>query len=375
MADAPSIDLSKAIPPTPPELNSGLQDVLAEFASEPNVGERLRRNRIGGNDEDREAGAVWLGRRLGEKPSHDRIIMAHGTQNLLGLLLRHYVGERHTLLAEALTYPVLVPLAARYGVKVRGVAIDESGLLPDAFEAACRQWQPKALFCNPTVHNPTTSVLPAARRRSVVSIARRYGVVIIEDDVLGPLHKGEPPPLASIAPDVVWYIQSVSKCMALGLKVAFLVGPSALHVQQLVGPVSNHSFWFPSALAAEIATRLILSGRAEEICQSIADHAAQRQAIARKTLRDFSFQSEAGGLHIWLNLPSHISGGTCVTKAAALGVQIRAAEAFSTLGESANSSIPQAVRIALTSPKTDAMLQDGLVRLASILYGSADLAP
>ncbi|WOH80292.1 PLP-dependent aminotransferase family protein [Bradyrhizobium sp. BEA-2-5] len=375
MANALSIDLSKAIPPTPPELTSGLQDVLAQLGSEPNVGERLRRNRIGGSDEDREAGAVWLGRRLGAKPSLDRVVVAHGTQNLLGLLLRHCIGERQTLLAEALTYPVLVPLAARYGVKIRAVAIDKSGLLPDAFEAACQRWQPKALFCNPTVHNPTTSVLPAARRRSVVSIARRYGVVIIEDDVLGPLHKREPPPLATIGPDVVWYIQSLSKCIALGLKVAFLVGPNALNVQQLVSPVSNHSFWFPSALAAEIATRLIQSGRAEEICQSIADHADQRQAIARNTLRDFSFQSEAGGLHIWLNLPSRISGGTCVAKAAALGVQIRAAEAFSTLGKSANDSIPQAVRIALTSPTTDAMLQDGLARLASILYGSTDLAP
>ncbi|UVK35998.1 PLP-dependent aminotransferase family protein (plasmid) [Mesorhizobium sp. AR10] len=362
-----SIDLSRAIPPTPSELSDGLQYVLAQLAIDPSISARLRRNRIGGAEADRAAGAAWLARRLGSRPSIDRVAVANGTQSLLGLLLYHCVGSGSTILAEELTYPVLVPLAQRYGVRVVPVAIDAEGLIPNAFEDACKKPGVKAIFCNPTVHNPTTSVLPHDRRMQIVSIAREYGVAIIEDDVLGPLHGPSPSPMACFGPDIVWYIQSLSKCAALGLKIAYLVGPSAKQVHEVVHSVSSHSFWFPSALSAEVATRLIETGRAQEICDAIGLLAERRQAIARRAFHEVTFQGAPGGLHIWIPLPLPLSAGEFVSKASAAGIQIRPAEMFAVRDGDLSRRIPEAVRVAVTSPETDEQLEVGLQRLASIL--------
>ncbi|KKA10861.1 hypothetical protein VP03_26935 [Sinorhizobium meliloti] len=202
----------------------------------------------------------------------------------------------------------------------------------------------------------------------IVTIAREHQVVIFEDDVLGPLHGSMPPPLAQFGPDVVWYIQSLSKCMALGLKIAYLVGPSAKHVQNLVQPVTNHSFWFPSALAADVATRLIESGRARKISEAIASLSEQRQRITRRVLQKIPFHSASGGLHVWIPLPSSLNAREFVSMASAAGVQIRPASMFAVCIGELDRRIPEAVRVAVTSPETDEELTLGLERLTSLLF-------
>jgi DNA-binding transcriptional MocR family regulator len=366
------IDLSRAIPPSPAELTDGLRRVLRQLADDDIVSDCLRRNRVGGSEADREAAALWLSQRLGSVPSINRVIVSNGTQSLLGLILFECVGSGGTLLAEALTYPVLVPLAKRFGVRVHPVAIDDDGIIPEAFEALCKQTSATALFCNPTVQNPTTSVLPEVRRIEIVAIARRHNIVIIEDDVLGSLHGPSPAPLARIGPDIVWHTQSLSKCVALGLKIAYAVGPTAAATEKLIQSVSNHSFWFPSALAAEVATRLIIDGGAGTICRSIAKLAELRLSIAAECLGAFGFSGKPGGLHIWLPLPPPWTAHSFVSAASSVGVLIRPASMFAVEDPRHLVRTPEAVRIALTTPATDAELRRGLQRLSALLEESAE---
>ena len=68
---------------------------------------------------------------------------------------------------------------------------------PDAFEAACRNGAIKALYTMPTLHNPTTAIMPEDRRRAIAEIAGCHGVAIVEDDVYGFLLDTPPPPIAS----------------------------------------------------------------------------------------------------------------------------------------------------------------------------------
>lgn len=361
------IDLSRAIPPVLPELRHGLMRVASNLSVDVNLADRLRRNRPGGTLEDREAAAGWMVGRLAVRPSTDRVIVANGTQSILGLLLLHCVGSNGILLSEALTYPVLVPLARRYGLAVLPVEIDDCGLVPDALNRACQIPGVRALFCNPTVHNPTTSVLPLDRRQAIVGIARQHGIVIIEDDVLGSLHGTHPPPLAAIGPDVVWYIQSLSKCIALGLKIAFLVGPDARQTAALVDPVSNHSFWFPSGIAAEMATGLITSGRAEAIRDEIRTYARSRLEIAHRILKGVAIKSAPGGLHIWIPLSRGRLSVDVSSAARQVGALVRGSDMFTVPSSESNHGIHQALRVAITTPENEDEFAVGLEQLRCLL--------
>src|SRR5262249_29550642 len=151
---------------------------------------------------DRAAAAAWLTKRIGKQPAPGRVVITHGTQDALIMLLATLVGPGGTLIMEGFTYPSVKGLASLLGITIKGVAMDREGMLPDAFSALCRRPGPKALYCMPTVHNPTTVSLPMERRRSIIETARKYNVPIIEDDAYGLFADEELPPIASMAPDV-----------------------------------------------------------------------------------------------------------------------------------------------------------------------------
>ena len=142
------------------------------------------------------------------------------------------------------------------GVRLHGLDIDADGIVPESFEAACRSLRPRALYCNPTVQNPTTAIMPAERRAAIADIARRYDVSIIEDDALGRLHLDAPKPIATLAPERTWYVMTTTKCLSHGLRLAYLVAPSSGAASRVIGPVEHLSYWHPAPLLAAMVTRL-----------------------------------------------------------------------------------------------------------------------
>ena len=77
-------------------------------------------------------------------------------------------------------------MAERLNLHTGSVAMDEFGVVPEAFEAWCKEAKPKAFYLTPTLHAPTTITLSIERRTSIAEIAEHYGVILIEDDVFGP---------------------------------------------------------------------------------------------------------------------------------------------------------------------------------------------
>nr|QQZ51967.1 PLP-dependent aminotransferase family protein [Phenylobacterium glaciei] len=127
--------------------------------------------------------------------------------------------------AEALTYPGLKALAAQLRVTIVGLAMDAEGILPGAFEAACREHTVKALCCTPTLQNPTTATMSLARREALVAIARAHGVPIVEDDAYGLLPENAPPSVAALAPELTFHIAGLAKHVSPALRIAYLVAP------------------------------------------------------------------------------------------------------------------------------------------------------
>ena len=121
--------------------------------------------------------------------------------------------------------PASATSASAAGLRLRGLALDDEGVLPDALDAACRSEPARLLVLNPTIHNPTTATMSAERCRAIAALAREHDLIVVEDDVYGRLPEQRAPPIATLAPERTIYITSASKSVAPGLRLGMLLCP------------------------------------------------------------------------------------------------------------------------------------------------------
>jgi hypothetical protein len=142
---------------------------------------------------------------------------------------------------------------------------------------------PRLLYCTPTLHNPTTATMPVARREALVAVARRYGVAIVEDDIYAPLLTDGPPALAALAPDIVYHVAGLSKCVSPALRLAYLVAPEARQAARL-GQALRATALMPAPLTARLADSWIGDGTAALMVGALRREAMARQAMASARL-------------------------------------------------------------------------------------------
>src|SRR5260370_36913386 len=104
------------------------------------------------------------------------------------------------------------------------------GIEPQAFKHGCRRGA-RILYTTPTLQNPTTVTMSAARRQEIAHIAETYDVAILEDDVLGFLAPEAPLPVSPYAPANTYYLLRTSKGIAPGLPVASPIFPLGVQRQ------------------------------------------------------------------------------------------------------------------------------------------------
>ena len=203
--------------PILPEQPAMLAASLAGLLRPDAMTEALRASTASGTEAARRAAATLL-RRPQWAPEAERILFAGNGRQALAAAIAALVRPGERLGVEALTYPVAKAIAARLGVTLVPLAMDEAGVVP----AAVRSSGVRAVYLQPTLHNPLGVTMPARRRTELASALRDLDAVVIEDLVNGFLDEA-PPPLAAIAPEQTVLVDSLSKRIAPGLSVGFLV--------------------------------------------------------------------------------------------------------------------------------------------------------
>jgi len=315
-----------------------------------------------GSPRHRAAGASWLAR-AGVAADPDRVLVACGAQHAMAIVFMALAEPGDVVLAEELTYPGAKTLAALLRLDLRAVDIDDAGIVPESFEKACRAGRPRLLYCMPTIQNPTGSVMTEARRRRVAAIAQRHGVAIVEDDIYGMLAPKRPRPMAAFAPEEGFYISSLSKTIAPGLRIAYLLSPKK-HVDRL-SSVIRSTTWMAAPLMAEIAAVWIEDGTADASLKRKRAEAAHRQALALSILPKDHLDTHPYSYHMWLRLPAPWTSATFVTRAWQRGVMVTPAESFAV-----SEPAPAAVRLCLGGTRTREDLERGLKILSETLGGS-----
>jgi DNA-binding transcriptional MocR family regulator len=361
LVSAGLVDMSMNLPPRFDDagLLARMWSGIASLESGDGVDLLFRYQTPGGAEDDKAAGAVWLGARL---PSLDagQILVCPGTQGALLAVVGLLAGAGDTICTETLTYPGFRALAAHLKIRLVGGEIDEEGLIPDAFDAVCRTERPKALYCTPTLHNPTTATMSLQRREAIVAVARKHRVLIIEDDIYGRLPQRAPPPLAAVGPEIVYYIGGLAKCLSPALRIAYLVPPDMRTAARLSGAIRAISS-LSSPLTAAIATRWIQNGTADAVLAAIRKETIARQQIAKAILPTGAFASDPEGFHLWLSLALPWTRAEFAGRLRSANIGVVSSDAFA-LGIA-----PDTVRIGLGAPVTEADLRASLQTIANLM--------
>jgi DNA-binding transcriptional MocR family regulator len=356
------VDLSANLPPGSASVaeTAALARTLRALAASKGLGKLLAYPPEGGAASHRAAGAEWV-RRAGLAVGPDRVLITSGSQHGMTAVFASLFGPGDVVATESLTYPGMKTLAGLLALRLQGVAMDEHGLRPDAFAAACRARRPKALYCVPTLQNPTTAVMPVERRQEIAAIAREHGVLIVEDDVHGRLLARPVRPLATFAPDISVYVTGTAKVLAPGLRVGFIVAPPALGPRIAAG--IRGTTWMAAPLMAEIASRWIQDGTAESILARKRKDAGARHRLALKALDGLAVQGHPDAYHLWMSVPRPWRADSYVEAARRAGVAVTPASAFA-VGRGAT---PEAVRVCLGAAADKDVLGGALGVLAGVL--------
>jgi len=353
----PNVDMSMNMAPEPdaPEL---LEMMKSSYAS---VGDKmrdlLRYQNFGGSNDDREAGALWL-RRRGLVVEHERLLVVPGAQCALLAVLTMLAPAGSVICCEELTYPGLRALAGLLGIKLVGLPMDAEGIDAVAFAGACAQYGPKALYCNPTLLNPTTGTISPARRQALVDVALHYGVPIIEDDAYGFLPRNGPPAMASIGADITFYIAGLAKCVGAGLRIAYMVAPDQ-HLASRLASALRATSVMASPVTSTLATRWIRDGTADLMLNAIRKESAARQKLAARILPAGSYLSKPEAFHLWINLPPEWEQKAFAAHLAESGVGVVPSDAFCVSGVA-----PAAVRVCIGGPSSRDAIPHGLELIA-----------
>ena len=340
--------------PMPPEQPALLAESLGGMLRPDVLAGALAPMGAAGTPAVREAAAATLSR-TGWAPDPGRILLAGNGRQAIAAALAALVPSGDRLGVEELTYPVVKAIAARLGITPVPLAMDEHGVLPQAIRSAGPL---RAVYLQPTLHNPLGVTMPERRRAEVAATLEDLGIHAVEDGIYAFL-RDDPPPLAAYAPERVIVTDSLSKRVAPGLTVGFAVTPEA--VAGRVASALRSGGWTASRFAADAATRWLTDGTVAALQEIKRRDAAARQRLVREHLAGFAVQADPRAYHCWWRLPEPWRADTFVAAAARRGIAVTPGAAFTVVAAHA----PGAVRLALSAPPPDA-LAAALATLAAL---------
>jgi len=316
----------------------------------------------------RAAGLEWL-KVCGLEAAQESVVITNGVCHGLTTALASIARPGDTVVCERVTHHLINSICSYLGIQLRGLEMDDEGVLPDAFEEACRRQKITAYFAVPTIANPTVCIMSEQRRRDLAAVARGYDVLILEDDAWGPVMENRPPPIASIAPDITIYLTTFTKCIMPGLRAGYMVAPSSL-LPAITGRIIAFS-WMATPLMGEVATRWVSDGTALDLVAWQRRELAARYAVVEETMEGLDWRGHPASLHFWLRLPDRWDPASLLEHARARGVAIASSQPFTAM----ETDIPNAVRIAVCGHEDASHLRRALQTIRELLINPREPLP
>lgn len=345
-------------------LDVHLRETLGQLMQEDGLESCLDYPPPGGFERHRAAGADWVAR-AGVQIDPDGVIVCSGAQQALLIALAAHASRGDLIATEALNYPGVRRIADFLGLQLVGLPLDEQGIEPGALADACKKHKLRAIVCTPVNHNPTTATMSLERRQQILDIALRNGLVVIEDDVHGVLAGTDVPSLYALSGGATIYVSSVSKAVAPGLRIGYLVCNAPATARRFAELVHT-STWGVPPLIGDVVMHWIETGAADRFIAHHRRCAEERVLLARMLLEGADMRSSTSSYHAWLLLPAHLQTDD-------FAVNLRMRNVATTPGSwfSIDGSPVSAIRLSLGAATNVQQLTVGLKRIAEVLHGGA----
>jgi len=270
----------------------------------------------------------WVLPRRGIWVAPDQILVTVGAQQALYIAAALLLNRERTVGVEQPSYPDIRNICRHFSPRMLALPMDDDGLIPSWRIADC-----DVLFIQPSHQNPTTRTMKLARRHEILAEAARHDIVIVEDDYDNELSfAGEAMPAlkALDGDDRVIYAGSLSKTLAPGLRLGYLVGAPAFIAEARAlrrlmvrhPPLNNQRAvaLFLQMGYYESAVKRLISAyreRAAMLCESL-----------RKHLPQWHFQAPTGGAALWAEGPENVSMTDVARAASSRGLLMDAGAIF-----------------------------------------------
>ena len=340
------VDLNFNYPSLPGQAEL-LREGLRQLAASGDLDALLRYQPHGGRPHERASVARHLADRGLTVPA-DQVLIVNGAQQGLAITVMALLKPGDVVATDALTYPGFKVLAEAHRLELAPIPAAGQGPDLDALERLCSRRRVRAIYAMPTLHNPLGWVMSASRRRRLVAIARRHGLLIIEDAAYAFLAEGPPAPLAALAPESTVYVSGLSKSVATGLRVGFVAAPSD-RVPALERAIRATTWNTPGVMTA-IACSWIDDGTVTRLEAQKRHDATARQTIAAEVFAGLRCVRHPASYFVWLPLAEERRADQLAVALMRDGISVSTAEPFAT-----SAQVPHALRLALGSVGLDAL--------------------
>lgn len=298
----------------------------------------------------------------------DDLIVVSGAQQGAELAAKALCDEGDIVLCEDPSFIGVLNAMRSLNIRLKGIPLQQDGIDIDRLEQALRtEKRVRMLYIIPNFQNPTGITTSLEKRRAVYALARKYNILILEDNPYGELRfAGEDVPhIKSMDEDGrVIYLGTFSKILSAGMRVGYVLGPSEVLQKMVVAKQGEdvHTAMLPQMIAERFlkwegfdahlqSVRALYRGKCAKMLDGIRKHFDPRVA----------YTTPQGGLFLWCTLPEGNDVLSYCKTAIAAGVAVVPGTAFlaDTQGES------RSFRLNFSTP-SDAQIETGIRRLGEI---------
>ncbi len=249
---------------------------------------------------------------LGIQATPSQVIITTGALQALQLISMGITPHGSTILTEQPSYLQSLKVFQSSGMHLKGIPMDSSGLMLSGLKKAIRAKETPFLYTIPTYHNPTGITMPLERRRALLDMCQTERIPIVEDDIYRDLWLEEKPPVPIKALDRygnVIYLGSVSKSLAPGLRIGWVIGSEA--VVERLADIKMQTDYGSSSLSQWALAEWLGSGLYDQHTEMVRQELRLRRERALAALdlhfRDLAvWDKPTGGFYIWLRLKKRI---------------------------------------------------------------------
>ena len=315
----------------------------------------------------REQIAHRLKTKFGIGTDNDETIITTGGQQGIDLTAKVLCNEGDTVICENPSFIGALNAFRSYNTELVGVDLEPDGMSIESLENALKTHpRTKLIYVIPTFQNPAGITTSYAKRKAILELAEKYGVIILEDNPYGELRfAGEDvPTIKSLDKNgTVVYCSSFSKIMSAGMRVGFLCGPKDIIQKVVVVKQVNdvHTNQFFQMLASHFIDEYGLDGHIKKICELYRHKCSLMLSELDKNLAGKAvFTRPEGGLFIWLTVKGG-DGDDIARRAIANKVAVVTGSSFNPLQGGHSDS----VRLNYSTP-SDEQIVEGVKRLSQI---------